>query len=372
MDPDLSRQSADRGLASEDLARSSTETTVSGPLSWEEARSTLRRVMEKYMETPLPVVKSTNAPSNQTTKWWQCMFQWDVDFYSGAAVSAALLGLSAASLATRKRGHVGMDAVLNAAASLTIYRAQVAASTLLLVGSFFCIFLVKRREYTFAHDSDVSKRKIITKFLTATHEQSDGTTSSEKNIYGDESGRCKGDKHPTGKVQQLHHSGTSRTGIYPAYRRSECTNQQEAYWYRIPTLLLVKGDYIALQVGDVAPARCKLMNPDSQSTTTSSPCIIEGGETITVTSFGDLWGLSPSLKFPPGKSTVPSDSRQLLELCNQKRVFVLEETPLESFLKLPNGKCYGGHKLSVLGLLRYSLVYSPRQQSRDYHRFIDN
>lgn len=333
VDPNVSGNDIDNGEvfdddAAQDLAFHATTTAVSAPLSWEKARSTLRNVMEKYMETPLPVVKPTTT-TTQTTKWWECLFHWDVDFFAGAAVSAALLGLSVASLATRKGGNIGSDAALNAAASLTIYRAQVAASTLLLVGSFFSIFLVKRREYTFAHDSDVSKRKTITKFLRATKEGSEAVESSERS-NGEQSRKSATDNQDSSKEQQLHHSGTSRTGIYPAYRRSE---QQEAFWFSIPTLLLVKGDYIALQVGDFAPAKCKLLNSSN-----SSACTIEGGERITTSSFGDLWALSPSLKFPPGKTTVPSQSRELLELCNHMSVFVLEETPMESFLRLPNGK----------------------------------
>jgi hypothetical protein len=243
--------------------------------------------------------------------------------------------MSMASFVTRKREDVAP--ALNAAASVTIYRAQVAASALLLAGSFFCIFLVMRREYTFAHDSDVSKRKIIRKFLRESQQQND--SKSEGN-NGEESGRTKVDKELENISQQLHHSGTSRTGIYPVYRRSE---QQEACWHSIPTLLLVKGDYIALQVGDVAPTKCKLMN-----SSLSTACIIECGERITVESFGDLWGLSPSIKFPPGKSTIQPESRDLLDLCNQMSVFSLEETPLESFLRLPNGKKHA--RLCVLSV----------------------
>ena len=318
------------GAETDDAMDSRTETTpVSGPLSWEEARSTLRHVMEQYMETSLPVVESTT--SNQPAKkWWQILFRWDVDFFAGAIVSVALLGLSVASLVTRNNGNIGMNAALNAAASLTVYRAQVAASTLLLGASFFCVFLVKRREYTFARDSDVSKRKTLRKFLRATQDENENVSSSDERTSRDVSGR-KDDEAST-KGQQLHHSGTSRTGIYPAYRRS---GQREAFWLRIPRLLLVKGDYIAMQVGDVAPARCKLINPNAQGSTN---CVIQGGETITATTFGDLWGLPPTLKFIPGKSTVSSESRELLELCNHMSLFVLEETPLEPFLRLPNGK----------------------------------
>lgn len=336
-DPDVSERSENTGGPQHQHAQlhnaTTTTTTISGPLSWDDARSKLKAVMEKYMETSLPVVQSTATDNQTTSKWWECVFQRNLDFLVGVAVSLALLGLSVASLVSRNNGYINENAVLNAGASLRVYRAQVAASTLLLFGSFFCVFLVKRREYTFCHDSDVSKRKTIAKFLKSTEKccRNDAVTSSERASTS----RDAQNGPTTPKVPQLHHSGTSRTGIYPAYRLP-VSGQQEAFWYSIPTLLLVEGDYIALQVGDVAPARCKLLaSTDSLSSTSR---IIEGGERITTSSFGNLWGLSPSIQFPPGKTTVPSQSRQLLQLCNHMSVFRVEATPLESFLRLPNGK----------------------------------
>ncbi len=317
------------------------DVAVTSPLSWEEARSTLRHVMENYMETPLPIVQSPKHDEKAKSMPWEYLFDWNVDVYVGALVSAALLGMSIAALVTRKNGEIGMKAALNAAASLRVYRTQVAGSVLLLAGSFFSVFLVKRREYTFARDSDVSKRKIIKKYLRSALDQDSKYLTSSVRSNSEESARSKaGDDpglkgDPGSKIPQLHHSGTARTGIYPAYRRSE---KQDAFWYRIPVLLLAKGDIIALQVGDVAPARCMLLSSESDCPILRSKCTIEGGEMITASSFGDLWGLSPCQKFPPGKSTVPSTSCKLLELCNNMSLFVLEETPLEPFLKLPNGK----------------------------------
>lgn len=340
------------------------DAAVSSPLSWEEARLTLRHVMETYMETPLPVVKSPKNDEKVKSKPWELLFEWNVDFYVGALVSAALLGMSIAALVTRKNGGIGMNAALNAAANLTVYRAQVAGSTLLLVGSFFSIFLVKRREYSFARDSDVSKRKTIKKYLRSALDENSKYLTSSVRSNGEESTRSSAGENTGPKVPQLHHSGTSRTGIYPAYRRSE---NEDAFWYRIPVLLLAKGDIIALQVGDVAPARCMLLSSDSLR----SKCTIEGGEMITASTFGDLWGLSPCQKFPPGKSTVPSNSCKLMELCNNMSLFVLEETPLEPFLRLPNGTSnrHAFFRLHRFSYLIFSLLF---QRSRGYHSFIDN
>lgn len=299
-----------------------------GPLSWAEARATLTVVLEKYMKRPLPVVKST--ASAQKASVWQCCFRWDADFYAGALpVSVALLALSITSLEARKRGDA--DSALNASAGVTVYRTQVAGSTLLLAGTLISIFLVKRREYIAARDSDVAKRTTITRFLKATKGLGEGI----RDAISHGSPRSKTESEIVGD-QQLHHSGTSRTDIYPAYRRSNSAKQQGGFWHRVPTLLLVKGDFFALQVGDVAPAKCKLLDAKGK---VKPSCTVEGGERITVGSFGDSQP-SPTSKFPRGKSTVPPQSRELLELCNHMSVFIVEETPLESFLSLPHGEFF--------------------------------
>ena len=51
-------------------------------------------------------------------------------------------------------------------------------------------------------------------------------------------------------------SGTSLTDIYPVYRVSE---DGDGAWLKLPSLLLVKGDFIALQLGDTAPGNCELV-----------------------------------------------------------------------------------------------------------------
>jgi hypothetical protein len=309
---------------SNDISRADVAHLV--PLSWTKARATLAEVLEKYMKRPLPVVKSTG--SEQKASPWQCCSRWGADFYAGALpMSAALLALSITSLEARKRGDA--DSGLNASAALSVYRTQVAGATLLLAGTLISIFLVKRREHIFARDSDVAKRTTISRFLQATEEQ--GGSSIE--IISGGSARSRAESEIV-VDQQLHHSGTSRTDIYPAYRRSDAVNQQGAFWHRVPTLLLVKGDFIALQVGDVAPTRCKLLDTTGMM---KSLCVVEGGERITIASFGDSQP-APTSKFLRGKSVVPPQSRQLLELCNHLSVFVVEETPLESFLNLPHGK----------------------------------
>lgn len=302
------------------------------PLSWSEARAILKDVMEKYMKRPLPVVKYDSSSNRSGSSAWVSWFRFDMDFYAGALpVAVALFVLSIASLETRKSGVNSSG--LNASASLSVYQAQVVASTLLLAATIFSMLLVKRRQYTFSRDCDVSKRTTIAKFVKATKEQAEGLIEMTRK---DESYLSQSDSTVLGNHQR-HHSGTSRTDIYPAYRRTDLVNEQGAFWHRVPTLLLVKGDFVALQVGDVAPTRCKLMSARDHGKGTATAVEVHGGERITIESFGDARP-SPTSDFPRGKSTVPQHSCQLLELCNNMSVFVLEETPLESFLNLPHGR----------------------------------
>ena len=280
------------------------------------------------MQTPLPVVKST--ASDQKASHWQRWFDLDMDFYVGALpASVALLALSILSLQAKKTGDT--DSKLHVGASLNLYQAEVAASTLLLAGTLVSIFLVKRRHHTFSRDSDVTKRISIARFIRASQEQRECAI---------ETGRSQSDGVKS-ENQQLHHSGTSRTDIYPAYRRSESDENQCAFWHSVPTLLLVQGDFIALQVGDVAPAKCRLVDAGGGTVKTKAPCVLEAGERISLATFGKARH-SPLTRFPRGKSTVQPESRELLALCNEMSVFVLEETPLEDFLRLPHGKkCFG-------------------------------
>ena len=47
--------------------------------------------------------------------------------------------------------------------------------------------------------------------------------------------------------------------VHSTYRIScsDIDGKGEGQWHRIPTLLLVEGDFIALKVGDTAPAKCR-------------------------------------------------------------------------------------------------------------------
>ena len=140
--------------------------------------------------------------------------------------------------------------------------------------------------------------------------------------------------------------GTSLTDIYTVYRLSrpksetnDMKNKKELKpeWHKVPSLLLVKGDIIALQVGDVVPANVELLDASLNIT-------LMKGERVTLESLSSMSKRNMREKrkypfsLPPGKLQFQPESRQLLDLCNSMRIFKLQETPLLEFLKQGTSK----------------------------------
>lgn len=130
--------------------------------------------------------------------------------------------------------------------------------------------------------------------------------------------------------------GTALTAIYPVYRLSQhedpltgSSTIRGGSWSRIPSLLLVQGDHIALQVGDAAPAPCRVLEGKEPM------AVFEVGQKITLESLGESVNRVIG-KLPKGRSTLPSKSDELLTLCNGIRIFEVLETPLEGFLRQPD------------------------------------
>jgi hypothetical protein len=140
------------------------------------------------------------------------------------------------------------------------------------------------------------------------------------------------------------------------------------------SLLLVEGDFIALQLGDTAPADCKMLTggklgsaptasseslkthsqPNLRSTYSTTnlkafaprePILIKAGERVEPPHRlrGDHHNPRANAQvcdplFHAGKSSLPRHSRKLLHLNNHMRIYQLLETPIESFLKKEKGK----------------------------------
>jgi len=157
--------------------------------------------------------------------------------------------------------------------------------------------------------------------------------------------------------------GTSLTDIYPVYRRNNdadpIQNKNEGTWHRVPKLLLVRGDYIALQVGDTTPAASELICNKNEAKMlhnqlSNSPSLtIKGGERITLDVMNHITQNEDSSKrsnFAQKNQTAKKNARvvldeestQLLAFNNGMKLFILKETPLQLFLERIRSKYYPG------------------------------
>jgi hypothetical protein len=314
------------------------EPTSDPPLTWREARYRLRSFLGDYASlTPPTEVKkreSIVAVHVPGTNWAYLQFfrfwlEWDLDVYIGAfGSSLAILvitwltrnqnGLTTTSSETAESQNEN-----NRINNGDYPRLQFTAGILVFLGSLINLWMIQRRRYSNNQGNDSLKRREISRFLKEIEKQEEERLTRQDGLDDDVNIQ----EHP------LELDGTALAGVYPVYRRKfRYGGKPEAgSWCRIPTLLLVKGDHIALQVGDIAPAACKLIEVHK------APVRLEAGELITLETFQETSTLTAG-KWPRGRTTLPKDSDKLLTLCNNMRIFEVLETPLEGFLKQPRGK----------------------------------
>lgn len=196
---------------------------------------------------------------------------------------------------------------------------QLVASVCLLSGFVLNLWVMRRRKFSASKGSDNLKRREISRFLKVLSKQEDeamGYPTQEKSDDG------------------LNIDGSSFNDIHWVYRCHSSLDgtTSRGSWSRIPSLLLVHGDHIAMQIGDTAPANCRLAEHGQTDIK-----IIGVDDRITLDSFGE--GTASVLgTLPRGRTTLDNDSDHLLTLCNDMRIYVLLESPLESFLRQRNGK----------------------------------
>ena len=282
------------------------------PLSWKQARYRLRRVLQNYVKAPPPArrTRDVHVPSSSDSilsTWINKHF----DLYFGAlSVSVALLVVSCLSLSARYGSSVGSQ--LEPSASKGLYKSQVIASFLLVCGACASLWMTRRLGFLSLNDTDNSKRREVFRFLRA-------LTKHEEN------GHDGSNQLP----HRIHLGETSLNGIYPVYRKSD---SGVGSWCRVPNLLLVRGDYIALQIGDNIPAACVMMNKDKPTTFK-----VNAGERLSL----ELIGQSASevmADLPKGRSTIAPQSEHLLTVCNRMRVFMVLQAPIEEFILRPSGR----------------------------------
>jgi hypothetical protein len=164
---------------------------------------------------------------------------------------------------------------------------------------------------------------------------------------------------------------TSQTEVYPVFRKhsnwtsptnnntttatttnpihtTNMVSSSSSSWTTLPSLLLVQGDWIALQVGDIAPANCTMITPraaaPAAATTTTTTRTFAAGERITMESLHCTID-SVTTKLPLGRTTLPTlptikSCDHFLTLCNHLQIFILNESPISSSLKRTTGTYY--------------------------------
>jgi hypothetical protein len=286
------------------------------PLSWPEARLRLRQVLEAYLDDSYSSSSSSAskqststieiAATTDTTQKVCSLAQWaidhNLDFYTGSLpLSIVLLALS------------------------IIYQFNVAACVVLLLGSIFSLWMFRRSTYLRSHDTEMRKKREVLKFLKS--------VKAMESEFGIKTGQMEM------KLRDMPHlTGTALTDIYPVFRKlngkisganlssSSFSSSLPAYWTRLPSLLLVQGDFIALQVGDVVPTKCCLVEYPTFH--------VMAGERLTLECLGETQA-DIAAELPRGRTTLPMDSENLLLVANKMQIFQVLDTPLDEFIKRP-------------------------------------
>lgn len=278
-------------------------------------------------------ISTRRTPLQRIEQWIDRMWlAHELDMAMALLLSVGLLILSIVSYQQRKSAPLSSSG-LNPRADLSVYKSQLAASILFVTGSIFSILVSWRRKVTSRRDLYVGKRRTVLSFLNKLDmweeaQTEEGGAVRPTHIEGQEA-----------KEEAVQLSGTALTDVYSVYRLSnDPAFLSGGQWHKLPSLLLVQGDFISLQVGDIAPANCTLVPMvDSRSSRGSAmgPLNLVAGERFagTAVTFSTI---------PAGRSTLkPENSRELLELCNRTSIFVITETPLINTLSKGHGKSNG-------------------------------
>ena len=297
------------------------------PLSWRRARTILRDVCENYLQTDLKCTTGTQhrsqQQSNTKSKRLFLFSCWNI------ATSVALLAPTIY-FYTKDNTYHRQQQHPNSSTLLSFPLTQLIGASIFFCVCIFNIWLVVRYHYTTSHGTDNMKRRMMSKFLKEIKDQ----------VFCSAGLGCENNG--------IDLVGTSLTDIYPVYRLNGNNNNGDASsddddtngyvhstrqgsWTRVPTLLLVEGDHVALQIGDIAPAKCRRISEENKSSQ-----VFESGNKITLdVSCGEtVESLFGQLR--KGRTTLNSqDSAGLLRLCNDVRIFEVLESPLEKFLREP-------------------------------------
>mmetsp|Transcript_32820 Transcript_32820/g.67159 ORF Transcript_32820/g.67159 Transcript_32820/m.67159 type:complete len:1431 (+) Transcript_32820:87-4379(+) len=327
------------------------------PLSWTEARDRLRCKLEQWKEERKQYRRNSSADmiidpydDQDDDKNEELIFSWK----SLEDPDLLLVTIPMAALHTLLSFILPATTIKQSQDEAQFTKRQQAAAILLLGSSLFSTWITKRRRKVSREtDRSIERRRCVSAFL-------DGMTKSQSDDSDDDDDeKVKLDSDTNNHDVNSMESMLDNVGAIPrknvedvhsTYRIScsDIDGKGEGQWHRIPTLLLVEGDFIALKVGDTAPAKCRPLS----SSSSSDDGIIEAGERLTVQSLPKMtketlvFHDTPTPKaaknsnqkgggglLPQGRYSVKYHSNELLLLANGVRIFVLLETPIDLFLR---------------------------------------
>ena len=335
----------------------------SEPLSWREARTRMRGILENYMNDSSFWHSSNTDPSERGSEEYQkpslCkILFWlsshNMDCYCGSILfSVVMMGMSIYFFINGDDNDNDNDENRNQNVKFTLdmHKSNLIASIIFTIISLLSTWAMNRRRQKSTYDVNLKKKRNVSSLLQVLNKLEEAHDQM--------------DNFPHMKIEprlndpnDLRLPGNALSDIYSVYRLSSATGERAVgQWHSVPSLMLAKGDFIALQTGDTAPADCKMVTGSRFGSLTASvntnlgnrkvpprgAMIIKSGEKV-----------RPSLRlgkdqprtstqssipgFPPGKSYLPQNSRKLLHLCNNKRVFEVLEAPMSKFLKSKTGE----------------------------------
>ncbi len=306
-------------------------------LTWKEAREKLLQVVEHHLEVHTHDRCSNLNASDKKKKKWDFYYWFNfVDLAAALASSVILFIISTMSLVERVASSPSATK-LTPEADTYVYICDLVGSIFAVVASSVSILVVWARRRAYGCNRHVGVRRALRAFSTFLKKQPPKEERySNMNIIPPEGVDISAEQQgPSVNPIDLS-SGTTLTDVYTVYRSDQ--------WHHVPSLLLVEGDLIAMQVGDTSPAWSEeivtLMSRENSVVTASfSPTVVQAGEKISAvetfnvdTCYEQKQDYLPTL--PKGKLIRSPDSKDLLQLCNNMRIFLVKETPLKRFLSM--------------------------------------
>ena len=275
------------------------------PLSWEEARMHLMNDVSKcYSE-----VHDRSRAQFHTMMTFNHFLRTNIDMLMAFFCSSLLFLLALLSYHTQHYDKVtNIPTTYNNVEELTkryyrpshenesLYIGQMIAGVVTMILSLVSITMSWQRIKISESNKDVGLEGTLKSFASFLNDLSSSSSPSSSsssslssfnpNPTSNNISPEKSDNNFNFQKSPIQLPGTSLTDIYPIYRRmtSKPSSHQtlnnaklnikekavEGEWHRIPKLLLVKGDYIALQVGDTTPAKVQLLEPFMEARSNSN------------------------------------------------------------------------------------------------------